>query len=164
MNVQSSKPFFAADNVCGLHEVVVNYVSKVISRNAVGFEQNDVLIIFRQLDVAFYQVVMGESLIWVTLGAEAQNVWFASFDVCFDFFKAQIAAFCPFTVVTEVDLHFLLFFTHFGQLFFGAEAWVSKSAFYQLFCEGLVDVCALTLSIWTISTVVAIDGSTFIEV
>ena len=164
MNVQSSKPFFAADNVCGLHEVVVNYVSKVISRNAVGFEQNDVLIIFRQLDVAFYQVVMGESLIWVTLGAEAQNVWFASFDVCFDFFKAQIAAFCPFAVVAEVDLHFLLFFTHFGQLFFGAETWVSKSAFYQLFCEGLVDVCALTLSIWTISTVVAIDGSTFIEV
>ena len=53
MNVQSSKPFFAADNVCGLHEVVVNYVSKVISRNTVGFEQNDVLIIFRQLDVAF---------------------------------------------------------------------------------------------------------------
>ena len=76
-------------------------MGKVVGRDSVGFEQNNILIIFRKLNVALYQVMVGKSLIWVALGAEAQNIRFAGFDVCFNFFKAQVAAFCPLTVVAE---------------------------------------------------------------
>ena len=144
--------------------MVVDDVGKVVGRDAVRFEQDDVLVVFRQLDVALDKVAVNEALVRVARAAEAQNIRLAGLDICFNLFQSQVAAFCPLTVVAEVDFHFLLLFAHSGQLFLSAEARISHALFHQLFGKGLVDFSTLSLSVRSIGTVVAFNGSAFVEV
>ena len=139
-------------------------MGKVVGRDAVGFEQYNVLIVFRQLDVTLDQIAVNKAFVRVARASEAQDIRLACLDVFFNLFQSQVAAFCPLTVVAEVDLHLLLLFAHGGQFFLGAEAWVSHSLFYQHLGKGLVDFGALALAVRTIGTVVSLDGSTLVKV
>ena len=57
VNGQGRKPFFATNYQCSAHEVVIDRVSKMVGRNSVRFQNDDVLIIFRHGDIPFHGIV-----------------------------------------------------------------------------------------------------------
>ena len=47
MNWSRANPFFATNNCCGVHKVIINCVGKVICWKSVGLQDNDIHIILR---------------------------------------------------------------------------------------------------------------------
>ena len=158
------KPFFAADNVSGLHKVVVNNVSKVIGRNTVGFKKNDILVVFRHIDFAFDKVVKVKIFFCVAFASETKDPCFAFGKGFFNFFKGHIAVSCPFSVIAGVCFFGFLLFSHFCKVFFGAEAGIGFSFRNKFFCKNVIKMCSLTLAIRTVIAFFAVDKCAFIKI
>ena len=164
MDVQGRQPLLAADDVGGAHEVIVDDVGEVVGRDAVRLEQHDVLVVFRQLDVALDKVAVNKALVRVARASEAQDVGLAGLDVFLNLLECEVAALCPLAVVAEVDLHLLLLLAHLVELLLGAEAWVSKTLLDQHLGKGLVNFGALALAVGAVGALVPFDGGALVKV
>ena len=75
---QAGQPLVAPDYMGGAHQVVVHGVGEVIGGNAVGFQQHMVHIVFRNGQLALYQVVEFELVLNGARRAEAEHPGIAS--------------------------------------------------------------------------------------
>lgn len=68
------EPFFATNDMCYLHEVVVDNISEVIGRKAIRFENDKVFFGVLLLEMAIYSIAE----FWLT-----KRVALETHDVCF---------------------------------------------------------------------------------
>ena len=55
----------------GAHEMIVHRMGEVVGRDAVCFQQDDVLRVFRHFDLALDQIIEGDAAAFVARGAKA---------------------------------------------------------------------------------------------
>ena len=94
-------PFLGSDNMGRSHIMVVAGVGEMIGRNTVRFKQNLVDYVFGHLDFASDNIIKNDSFIFTSRGTQAKHPRLALGKILFDFFKAQIAAFCPFAEIAS---------------------------------------------------------------
>ena len=160
---QSSEPFLAAHNDGRAHQMIVHNVCKVIGRDAVRLEDNDVLIVLSDLHLALYEVLVTDLVLDAALGTEADDIRRALGELCLDVLHRTVAPYGVFTVVAEVFLVLLLLSVRLGKLLLGAEAGIRHAALDERLDEGLVDLSALALAVGTVDAGLAVGGRALVE-
>ena len=125
---QSREPFLAAHNDGRAHQMIVHNVCKVIGRDAVRLEDNDVLIVLSDLHLALYEVLVTDLVLDAALGTEADDIRRALGELCLDVLHRTVAPYGVFAVVAEVFLVLLLLSVRLGKLLLGAEAGIRHAA------------------------------------
>ena len=65
---ETREPVLSADNVRGLHQMIVDSVREMIGRDAVGFEKHEILVVLRNLERALYLICELRLLLRVAVG------------------------------------------------------------------------------------------------
>ena len=159
----SDQPFLAAHDHGCTHQMVVNHVREMVGRDAVRFQDYDVLVVFGDFHFAFYEIVMAHLVFDAALRAEPHHVRRALFELSLDVLKRAVAPDGAFAVIAEILLVFLLLSVHGGKLFLGAEAGVSLSLLHQLFCEYLVDFRAQALTVGAVAPGLPVQRRALVE-
>ncbi len=145
MRVQRQRvhPFVAAQNVCDLHQMVVDDVGHVIGGDAVGLHQHGVLQnLVLEGDVAADHVVHGDLAIERHL--EAHRVRLAARGAALGFGRVKRAAM---PVVPRIKTLLLAFFRDLLHALGRAEAAVGEPGFEQLFRVALINFQPLGLHV-----------------
>ena len=135
----------AADNVGNTHRMVVNDVCKVISRHAIGFNQN-LVVQFRVVDGDIAENLIMEGRGAFLRALLANNVRNAGSQFFCNLFLAQVAAVA---VIFGDHAGSGLNLAHLFQTVLVAEAVISMSQLYQLFSICLEHAHPFTLDIRT---------------
>ena len=143
--------------------MIVHCVSKVISGDAVGLQQNVINVVFGDGQLALDHIIELELILNRTLAAEAEDPGLAFGNLCFDIFNCPITPNGILAVVAEVFLVCFLLLAHSGQFFFGAEAGVSLAFFYQLLGKYMVKAGSLPLTIRAVVAKIASMGCAFVK-
>ena len=147
-------PFVPADNMGGAHQMIVHRVGEVIGGDAVGFQQHNVLIVFRHLDGAFDHIIKFDAARFVAGRPQPYNIRLSLVHASHRLVGRQIAADRVGTVIPGALLGGLLPGAHGGQLVRCAEAGIRQPLRHQRFHIRMVDHAALAL---LIRAVVALD-------
>ena len=145
-------PLLAANDVCRAHKVVVADVREMISRHAVALQKHLIDYILRHFNFAANHVVKDNSLVLVTLGAEAKNIGLARFDASLLLVKAQVAALRPFAEISGYRrAAVFLLFADSGELVRSAEAGVCLALLHETLGDRVINLNALALGIRAVS-------------
>ncbi len=157
-------PLVAADHVGRAHEVVVHTVGKVVGRDAVGLEEHDVHDVFRQLHLAFYDILIADLLFGVALGLETQDIGLSFGDAPLNFLEGHLPVSGVLAVVAGVHALFFLLFADGVEFLRRAEAGVCQTFFGEFLCEAAVNVSSFALLVGTVGTGLLFEpGDTFIH-
>ena len=163
MDGQRGEPFLAAHHMRRAHEMVVDDMRKMVCRNAVRFEQHDILVVFRQLHRPLHKIRELDAPRGIALAAKTQHKRLARRELPADLIKRHIAVNGPFAVVAEIFLVFRLLLADRRKLVLRAEAWICLTLLDKPFGIRLIDLCALPLSVRPVKAVVPIDGCSLVK-
>ena len=157
---KARKPFFPADYVRRTHKVVIDCVSEMICRNTVGFEENEVLVVFRNLHIALYKVGKFDLLFGVAVRKYAENKRHSRFEICFNLFDGKVSSRKHFRFSLSrnrfpVRIFYLFFFVYLlklFKLFFRRKARIRLAFFDKLLCKNVINRASETLLIGTVNT------------
>lgn len=127
--------------------MIVYGVGKMVSGDAVGFEQDEILIVFRHLDGAFNQVVKPDPPLRIPRSPQTQHIRFACLDSPGYLFRGQITAGGEGAVVAGAQLIRLLPLPDLGEPVGRTEAGIGEPFQHQFFRIGVVDRGAFALTI-----------------
>ena len=149
--------FFSTDNMSNVHQRLINNNGIVISRNSVGFNDNEITdIIGIKNDIAAYHIAYQNLLI--SRHTETYGRFTAFCFISSNLLWSQITAFA------HIARHFAFFnqcLTFFFQFFVSAVAIISFAFCKQFFSILFVDIQSFSL---TIRTIFAAYINTFIPV
>ncbi len=176
MLCKAREPLFAANDVGRSHEVIVDRVSKVVGRNAVGFEENEVLVVLRNFEIALDEVGKAGFLFGVAVGKQTQDKGIAVCKMRLDFVERDLAVLflnldLPCVVLVPVFCFDLgLFIDRFErfEFFFGGKDRVGFSLGDKPFGVDVIDRTALALLIGSVDAFVGdftvlSDHGTFVK-
>ena len=163
MEGQAGEPFIAADHMGRAHEMVVHRVGEVVSRDAVGFQQHLVDVVFRHRQDALDQIGVFELILNGAGGTEPQDPGLSGVEGGLNVLHGTVAPDGVGAVVAEVDLFGLLVGAHLGQLLLRAEAGVGVALLNQLFRVDVVDVRPLPLTVGAVVAAVAGLGGALVK-
>ena len=120
-------------------------------------------IVFRNGQLALYQIVEFELILDGTGGFEAQNPGITSCNLSLDFLNIAVTPDGIFAVIAGGFFVCFLLLTHGCQFFLSGEAGICLSLGNQLLGIYMIDGSSLTLAVRTVSTVVTGVGSTLVK-
>ena len=144
---QGGQPFLPPHHVGDPHQVVVHHVGEVIGGDAVAFQQHQILIVLRHIQLAPDGVQHFGPLFRVAHTLIAQHPGPALGQLFFYLLQRQIPAFGEGAVIAEIELLGLLLLPQSGQLLLRAEAGVGPALFDQVFGHGLIYLLPLPLTV-----------------
>ena len=156
--------------MCRTHKVVVDSVGEMVGRDSVGFEKDEVLVVFGNFKRTLYKV--GEFYLFVGV-AERENTkheGMSCFDVFFNLFNRKVAAREHFMSpclslslpIGVLNFLFFIYGLQFVKFFLGRKARVCLALADELLCEHLVYLTSLTLLVGTVCALVR-DVAVLIE-
>ena len=160
---QGCQPLLTTYHMGGMHQMVINNVGKMIGRNAIRLEQDNILIVLRQLQIALDQIGMANLVFNAARGTEPDNIAFACCQMLFNFLQRTVTVLGILAIITEVLLVGLLLCMHFRQLFLGTEAGIRIATLDQVFNKDMINGSTLALAIWAISSIVTVNRCAFIK-
>ena len=137
MNRCRGYPLVAPDNVRRPHKVVIDYVCKMIGRDAVGFKEHHILHIFGHFNFTLYHIVKEAFSLGRAGASEPERPLLAVFNPSFCLFKVYIAIFgiaAPNAFATFVFLRGSDIF----KLLLGHKAGISQPLGYKPFGVALI--------------------------
>ena len=174
---QGGEPFLAANDQVGTHEVIVHRVGEVVGGDAVGLEQDEVLIVDGHFQLAADEILEGDLLLAVAIGEQAQNPGIACGQVGLHLFHGELAVGQHLCLtggglglpVHVLDLGLLVGGLQSVQLLLCGEYGVSLALGNQLLGEDVVEVGAEALLVGAVVTdvghlAVGAQNGTLVEV
>ena len=132
VNRQGRKPFLTPDHMGGSHQVIVHRMGKVISRNAGGLDDYDILEVFRNVQLTADSIhhlgsanVIAGSIRYAG-GFQSDDEVIATLQPFSDFLLEHliglpISVAGPFAVDSRSDFQLFLFLPNLGNLLFGKK-------------------------------------------
>ena len=151
---QSCQPLFAAYNDGSAHQVVIHNVCKVVGRNTVRLEDDNILVVLGDFHLALDQVFVTHLVLNTALRAETDNVRGTLGQLCLDVLHRTVTPYRILAVVAKVFLCSFLLLTHSCQLFLGCKARICHAALYERLDESLVNLSALRLTVRAVCTAI----------
>ena len=160
---KARKPLLSADNVRRTHKVVIDSVCEMIRRYAVGLEENEVLVVFRDLHIAFYKVCEFYFLFGVAVRKYAENKRHSRFEICFNLFDGKVSSRKHFRFSLSrnrfpVRIFYLFFFVYLLKLlklFFRRKARIRLAFADELLCKDVIDWASETLLVRSVNALIA---------
>ncbi len=146
-----------------MHEMIVYGVGEMISRKSVGFEDDDIHVIFLQFDFSAYLVHERRFAVMVSVGTETDYPRFAVFDVFDLLVYRQITVSGISPIISRKDFVGFLEGAYFFQIFSRAEIRISFPLFHQRLDYRAVYVFSDGLLIWAVVAYVSVREITFVR-
>ena len=165
LNVHGKRayPLLTSDDMGRTHQMIVYHMGKMISGYAVTLQKHEIHEVAGHLYLAAYSVLDHYPLI-VHIRLITQYPGLACIYSSLYIIKAHIPALCILAVNARVFLISHLLLTDSIQLLCCHEAGVSLALFNKIFCEHMVNILTLSLSVGTVFTVIALCRRTLIKV
>ena len=139
-------------------------MGKVVSGNAVRFQQYLIHIVFRNRQLTLHKIVIFELVADVAGGTEPENPGLPGINLCLNILHGTVTPDGVLSVVACGFLVLLLLFPHGRELFLRAEAGVGLPLGDKLLGIDMINVSPLTLAVGAVCAVVAVHGGTLIKV
>lgn len=135
----------------------------MIRRYAVGLEENEVLVVFRNLHIAFYKVCEFYFLFGVAVRKYAENKRHSRFEICFNLFDGKVSSRKHFRFSLSRNrfpvriLYFFLFvyLLELFKLLLCRKAGIRLAFADELLCKDVINRASETLLIGTVNTLIA---------
>ena len=130
----------------------------------IGFEKNNILIVFRHIYFALYKVGEVDIFFRVAFAAKTKHPAFIFCQSGLNILKGAVAPNGPLAVIAGVYAFGFLRLAHGGKLVLGAKAGIGFALGNQLPGIHVVDVRTLPLTVGAVDTAVAIHGGALVKV
>ena len=145
------------------HKMVIYHVCKMVGRNTIGFQKDEILIVWMDGYMSTNAVCHGTRFIRVAHALQTQGPGFTGIQFGADFFHSQITICRPFAIVAGGELLRFLFFTNLCKVFFSSKGWIGFSLSNEHLSNSVIKVDTFALVIWAVHTFVTFQGYAFIK-
>lgn len=154
MKWNRSQPLLPSNHSRSSHQSIIYQMCKMISRQSISFDQDNIIIVVYHIDLSSEQVRKGNFFARISMTPQPQNR--ESLPLFLKFLQKFIwTCISPLRILPIDSWNELicgLHFSDFIEFFLGHSAWICKSLSHQMFGKHTIKMTSLRLSIRTIGS------------